>query len=213
MVTPVPAPVVIKKKEVEIVRIATDIIVSPTVFAGLPFKMNAHTTGVKKEFINSGRFIWNFGDGMTMTTPTQNEFEYTYPYPGEYVVTLSYYFNDYSKVVDATDRVIVKVVPSGLSISSVGIDSDPFVELENKSDFELSLLGWTIVGLTHSFTIPQGTVILPTKRIKFSPKITGFTQSDLTYLTLKDQQGTTFAVYPVGSSKSSVSKNSVKSTK
>ena len=102
-----------------------------------------------------------------------------------------------------TDRLNIKVIPSGIKITSVGNIGDPYIELENSSSHEMVLNQWSIVGVGHTFTIPNGTIILPNKKIRFSPKITGFKIEDLLSLKIVDNNNTLFAVYP----KSEATKN------
>jgi hypothetical protein len=186
-----------KVKESEIPHITTDILAKSTVFAGVPLTIDTRTIGINKEGLATGRFVWNFGDGTAMHLRDQKEFEHTYAYPGEYVLSLSYYSNYYGTTVDATNRMIVRVVPLEILIGSVGTPLDPFVELENRSAYELSLSGWRIIGASHSFIIPEGTMILPNKKLKFSPRVTFFTNDDIKSVTLQNAGGETVALYPV----------------
>jgi hypothetical protein len=185
-----------KKKEIEVPKITTNILASNTVFAGIPFEIDAVTTGYGKEPLKMGRFVWNFGDGMTKAEYEHKPFEHVYQYPGEYVVTLSYYRAFEAKDVDATDRVTIKVVPSGISISSVGTVTDPFIEIENKSTFEVDLSGWVLKGSVQSFYIPEGTIILPSQKLRFSGKATSFNLNDLQSINLQNTNDEIAASYP-----------------
>ena len=189
-----PKPVI--KKEIEVPRVTTDIIVKNVIFSNLPFKINAHTLGLSKELLTTGKFVWNFGDGKSITMSEQKEFSYSYDYTGEYVLSLSYYRNYYSDTPEATDRVLIKVVPSGVSISSVGSGTDAYVELENKSTYEIDISLWGIKGSVHYFTIPNGTILLPKNKLKFSPRVTGFDGGDVKSIILQNQAGETFAGFP-----------------
>ncbi|NVN97248.1 lamin tail domain-containing protein, partial [Candidatus Nomurabacteria bacterium] len=155
-----------------------------------------NTIGLKKEKIVLGKFDWNFGDGRQKQLSVSDPFTYVYDYPGEYVVTLSYSDSNFDTKPDATDRLTIKVIPSGVIISSVGTYNDSFVELENKSNYEMSISGWILKGSVHTFMIPEGTVILPNKKLKLSPKITGFDFNDLSSLSIIDTSGQVFATYP-----------------
>lgn len=186
-----------KKKEVILnPEITTKIITKKTVVAGIPFDISHETIGYKNEKKILGRFVWNFGDGMVREEEYSAPFPYVYEYPGDYALTLSFYDTHFSVVPEATDRVNIKVIPSGVNIISVGPASDPYIEIENNSTYEMTLYKWIIKGNTHLFTIPEGTIILPNKKIKLSPKITGFDASDLSSIFIYDDKGTVFAVYP-----------------
>jgi hypothetical protein len=100
-----------------------------------------------------------------------------------------------SATVDATDRLTIKVIPSQISISSVGKEGDSFIELENKSTSEVDLSGWTLKAV-HSFLIPQGTIILPNQKLRFSSKATTFTIDDVNFVILQNPTGEIATTYP-----------------
>ena len=191
-------PVVVSEKTKEIFNptIKTKIIAPKVAVAGIPFLLDQETIGHKGEKIRFDRFVWNFGDGNAKEMKPCLPFNYVYAYPGDYALGLSYYETSFSVVPEATNKVNIKVIPSGIEIVSVGSFSDPFVELENNSNYEMILNNWSIVGSKNVFIIPNGTTILPNKKIKFSPKTTGFNYEDLSSLTILDDSKTIFAVYP-----------------
>jgi hypothetical protein len=195
------------KKETEIPKITTDIISKNLVFANISFPIESITLGHSREALTHGKFVWNLGDGTAKEEIESKPFEYFYQYPGEYVVTLSYYQNYYSIKPDATDRMIIKAVPSEIAISSVGDNTDPFVELENKSTYEIPLSKWILKGLNNSFIIPEGTLILQNKKLKLSSKITGFNSEDITSIMLQNPTGEISAAYPL----IPIAKSSIKS--
>jgi len=183
-------------KPIEVSKIITKIISPKIVTAGVPFSIEHQTTGLNKEKVIWGKFVWNFGDGMKKEWNTSDPFLYTYEYPGEYVISLSYSDSPFDIKPDAVDRLTIKVVPSGVSISSVGDYADPYIEIENNSNYEMSLYKWIIKGSVHSFLIPEGMVILPNKKLKLSPKITRFDFNDLSSISIVDSSGQVFATYP-----------------
>jgi hypothetical protein len=184
------------KKEIEVTKITTNILAKNTTFAGLPLEIDFRTTGLRKEPIVSGRFAWNFGDGTSFSMSEQKKFEHIYLYPGDYVLSLSYYSNPFEKEPQATDRLILKVLSSEISISSVGDASDPYIELYNKSNYELDISHWVLRSYLKSFDIPTGTIILPNSKVKISSKLTGFDYEDVKYLTLEDITGKILNTYP-----------------
>jgi hypothetical protein len=187
--------VITKAKEVELTQMTTNIISKNTAFAGIPFLIDTNTTGYSRETLKVGSMVWNFGDGMSRKSSDHLPFEYIYQYPGEYVMTLSYYYpND--NIVDATDRMIIKVVAPGVIISSVGTNVDPYVEIENKSGVEVDLSGWVINGASSSFRIPEGMIILPSKSVRLSGRVTGFSVNDLSYVNILSNGGEVVASYP-----------------
>ena len=134
---------------------------------------------------------------MTSKLGESSPFTYLYNYPGEYVLTLSYLDSLFSKVADATDRIIIKVIPSDVYISGIGNDTDPYIEIGNKSTYEIVLSNWIVTAGTHYFIIPEGTTLLPGKKIKLSPKITGFVGADLYSIIISNPSKEMVANYPV----------------
>ena len=197
-----------KKKYPKILEIETQIILPKIIVAGIPFELKSLTTTNRDQTFSIGKFIWNFGDGMSRESKNAEIFEYIYAYPGEYVLTLSF-FNKYFNLKpepEATDRVIVKVISPEIFITSVGGGDDLFVELENKSKSEIDISGWVLKGINNSFVLPHGMIILPSKKIKLSPKVTLFNSSDLSSVILSNQVGETIAIYPQKKTYSNVSK-------
>lgn len=177
-------------------KITTKIISPKIVVAGIPFSLSSLTTTNTGKTYNFGKFIWNFGDGMQVGVKESKPFDYIYEYPGEYVLTISYFDNSFVEIPDATDRIIIKVIPSDVYISSVGTDSDPYIELENRSKYEVILSGWIIKGGDKTFVFPEGTTLLQGKKIKLSPKITGFTALDIKYITILNPSNEVITTYP-----------------
>lgn len=201
-----------KIEEKNVPRIVTAKIISPKiVFEGMPFLVNSLITTNKKEILAVGKYNWNFGDGSTKEDTSSNEFEHIYFYPGEYVLSLDYYEGK-SSIVDDSDRVVIKVVSREILISSVGDSKDPYIEIENKSNYEIILSGWTITAGVHYFKIPDGTVLLANKKVKFSSKITGFILEDFYTINITNRSGEIVASYPASPVKNIVKKVSSEST-
>lgn len=186
-----------KEEEPEILKITTKIISPKIVTAGIPFSLSSLTTTNRGETYAVGKFVWNFGNGMVSEVVKSSPFDYVYEYPGEYALTLSYFDSYFSKGADATDRVIVKVISSEIFISSVGSDVDPFIELDNKSNYEIVLSNWVVTAGIHYFIIPSGTTLLPGKKIKLSPKITGFVGEDIKSVIITNPNKEITATYPI----------------
>jgi len=148
----------------EIFKITTKIISPKIVTAGIPFLLSSLTTTNRGETYAVGKFVWNFGDGMIREVGQSNPFEYIYEYPGEYALTLSYYDSIFSIKPDAIDKITIKVIPSGINISSVGTVGDPFVEIENKSNYEIILSNWVVTAGIHYFIVPEGTLFYRIKK-------------------------------------------------
>ncbi|MEA3399538.1 MAG: lamin tail domain-containing protein [Patescibacteria group bacterium] len=162
-------------------KITASVVVDDVIFVDLPFSIEGEVFGYNGSPLISGRFLWNFGDGMTKETRELKKFEYLYEYPGEYILSLMYYKNYYNvnALPDVTEKIVVEVVPAGIFISSIGTENDPYVEIENKSEYETDISGWILAKQNKSFTIPEGTFLLSERKIKLSSKITGFNFEDI----------------------------------
>jgi len=189
------------KDEPAILKITTKIISPKIVVARTPFSFNSLTTTNRGETYVVGKWIWNFGDGMISEVGESGPYEYLYEYPGEYALNLSYFNNSFSLTPEATDKIIIKVVESEVYISGVGNSEDPYIEIENKSKYEVNLSNWIVTAGTHYFKIPDGTILLPDKKIKLSPKITGFTSLDLGSIIITNPNKFVVATYPTQTKK------------
>lgn len=177
--------------------IITTKIISPKIItAGLPFYISSLTTTSKKETLAVGKYVWNFGDGTSSELRSQQEFEHTYNYGGEYVLSLSFFNNSFEKIPVATNRIIIKVISADITISSVGQGEDSFIELENKSNYEIDISKWIVTAGIHNFIIPSGTIILPNHKLKLSNKITGFEANDILSISVTNQTGEVVTTYP-----------------
>lgn len=192
-------------------KINSKIITPKIVFAGIPFLLEPSITTNKKEILTSGKFKWNFGDGTATNLSSSKSFEHTYFYSGEYLISLNY-TEQYNSKLNTSTRFTIKVVPSEMIINSIGSGGDAFIELENKSKYEMILSNWIITAGLRSFVVPEGTVILARKKLKLSPKITGFTQNDLNIIIMTDSKGEVMTMFPVQKAKTSTQKVSTKNT-
>lgn len=123
--------------------------------------------GLKKEPLDGARYLWTFGDGGTKEGESVL---YHYNYPGKYVVIL----NASSGKYGASARVTIEAIPADVIISSVGTAGDSFVEVYNKTKYELDFSGWRLRAGAKLFTIPKDTIILPGAKIMFPSQYTGF---------------------------------------
>lgn len=199
-VSPQPSPksnptIAKKDKEIQFSKITTKIIASDTATAGVPFQITSTTLDRLKEPTSFGWFVWNFGDGEVRKEYGHKPFEHVYNYPGEYLVKLSYYTVNESSPPDTTDKLVIKVLPSQVYISSVGKSGDSFVEIENKSSSEVDLSNFVINGYKKSFRVPQGTTILPNQKLRFSSKVTNFTYEDIALVSMQNPTGEPIATY------------------
>ncbi|MCC6323883.1 lamin tail domain-containing protein [Candidatus Nomurabacteria bacterium] len=176
--------------------ITTKIIAKNNVSTRIGFQIEASTIGYKKEKLDSGKFVWSFGDGFSYEESVHKPFEYAYQYAGDYVLTLTYYESTLSTKPIATDSMIISVVDPELFIVKVGDSSDPYVEIKNQSENKMSLAGWVLNSNSTSFKLPIGMAILPNKSIVLSSKATHFSTTDIEHLYLYAPNGSLVSTYP-----------------
>ncbi|MEI8270224.1 MAG: lamin tail domain-containing protein [bacterium] len=167
-------PIDVKPKVVEIPKIKTKILTSALVYAGIPFEIQASTTGFVNEVRNYGKYFWNFGDGDSkeINLNQNQKFSHTYFYPGEYEITLEYYSNFYSDIPETINRFNIKVISALVTISKVGDEKDFYVELSNDTDYDIDISKWMLVSMNKTFILPKNTSIGTKSKIILSPKVT-----------------------------------------
>lgn len=154
-------------------------------FISIPvdFKISSTNTSCRKYFIN-------FGDGSFEEVKNKigEKFSHIYYYTGEYVVTLDC-FKSYSKEEpEATDKIVLKIISSDISISRVGEEKDFFLEITNDTSYDADISSWFITGESKKFIFPKNTIIKSKNKITLSPKITGFSFVDKNFLKLFNSQ-------------------------
>ena len=162
-----------------------------TVTVGGSTILSGRVWGLKKEPIENARMLWNFGDGSTTEGKTV---AHTYRYPGTYIVTLDASSGYYS----ASDRVTVEAVSADVIVSSIGDSQSSFVELYNKSPYELDLSFWSIRAGNFTFIIPEHTFVAAGAKIKFAGEVTGITSNTLASVALYYPNGIPANSYSLG---------------
>ncbi|MBU1557864.1 lamin tail domain-containing protein [Patescibacteria group bacterium] len=152
----------------------TDFPIEPQIFAdagkdrkiivGADTMFNAKGFGIEREPLQNARYSWSFGDGGLKEG--QNIL-YTYKYPSKYVVVLNVSSGEHT----ANDRIIVEALPADIIISEVNSE-EGFIELYNRSKYELNLSWWRIRSEGQYFSLPKDTIILPDNKIRVSSQIT-----------------------------------------
>jgi len=171
---PTPAPVVIKNPTMK-----AKIITRTLAFAGEPFKIDANIFGFSDEKIVLGKIYWNFGDGSSFEQINNfEEFYHTYFYPGEYAVSLEYYLRIDSQIPEIANKMIIKVLPTTVTISKVGNAQDFFVELTNSANSDIDISNWFINANGKIFILPRNSTIMSKKSMTISSRLTGFNVGD-----------------------------------
>ncbi len=140
-----------------------------TAMAGADVLFQGKALGLEKKPLENARYLWNFGDGEIKEG--QQVF-HAYRYPGVHMVTLSVASGSFS----SEDRAIVTVVEARASLTEVVAGS--YVEISNHSIYDLDLSRWQVVSGRDVFVIPDQTIILAGKRIRFAWQTLKFTEID-----------------------------------
>lgn len=148
------------------------------------------------EKIQNGKVIWNFGDGKMQEASSFEIVNHKYKHIGEYVVSLQYLSNSKKDEKEIESKINVKVVPAELSIISVGNEGDPYIEIENKSSYEMSLVNWKLIAGGKIFTFPSGTYIKSGRKTIFNIEFLGFDYADLRLVVLMRPGFEVESVYP-----------------
>lgn len=114
------------------------------------------TTG---EPINSGKFLWNFGDGTTIEINFLNsELSHTYIYPGTYIVTSAYKYPWIDKTVILA-KTVINVSDSPFKFEGFYEKPFPAVRILNSKNTEYNMFGYIIKNNLNKFVIPENTYI------------------------------------------------------
>ncbi len=139
------------------------------VMVGADVFFQGKALGLEKKPLENARYLWNFGDGEIKEG---KEVFHAYRYPGAHVVTLSVASGYFS----ADDRAIITVIPAQVSLTE--IVSGNYIEIGNHSTYDLDLSRWQLMAGQDIFVIPDHTIILAGKKIRFSWDVLKFSSLD-----------------------------------
>ena len=139
---------------------------SRVVLVGAPSTFSGTAWGIKKEPIDTARFIWGFGDGGTTEGKTVI---HTFYYPGEYTAVLDVASGYYA----ASDRVYVTAITPSFGLRAGGDVAHSFVAIENQTSNEIDLSGWQVSVNGKIFLLPKNTILGSRKTLTLPSEITG----------------------------------------
>lgn len=179
------------KKVVKASKIKAEIQVAGLAYVGIPASFQGKVIDIYGQPIMRGRYFWNFGDGDSREVKTigTDKFDHTYFYPGDYTVTLEYFPDAFAETPEVTEKIIIKVVKAGVSISRVGDEKDFFIEISNDTNFEIDISKWKLVSEFKVFNFPRNTNLASKKKMILSSRLTNFSVLDKNTLKLFDSQG------------------------
>lgn len=122
----------------------------------LSFELMSH-----KSIEPDQKIVWSFGDGHEKVSMHKEGMvvKHMYQYPGTYVVTARLE----SDTHNGFSRTLVNVLDVRLAIAEIGND---YIAITNPFDYEVNIGGMQIVFNTHSFMIPQDTIVTGLNTIK-----------------------------------------------
>jgi hypothetical protein len=110
-------------------------------------------------YASNAKYTWTFGDGRS---DMGKRVTHTYLFPGEYNVVL----NVESVGKRAVSRTVVKVVDPDVEVIGIDRSSNGFVELRNKSLYEVNIGNWVIDAGGTKMYIAEDTIITEDSSIK-----------------------------------------------
>lgn len=119
----------------------------------------------------SGKFEWSMGDGKNYTWFKNTDFDHTFHYPGDYVVVMTYYSSRLKEEPDSVHKKKITIVDHAITI--INITDDGGIVLENTTDKEIDLFGWTLHQGWYRYMFPRYTVVPKKKTLTLSPMVTG----------------------------------------
>ena len=116
------------------------------------------------------RFVWTFGDG---STAEGRKVEHIYKFPGDHIVVL----NASAGEEQAAVRGNVKVFQPEIIVTEVQAGSldDSYIQLENRSAYEVNLGNLRLEAAAGSFIFPPDTIIASKTKINFPSAVTQLT--------------------------------------
>lgn len=156
-------------------------------FAGIPISLEAIV--LNQEYKNIyGKFLWNFGDGnfKEVKSIDNNKFSYKYNYPGKYNIYVEYYKNSSDINPTLFTEINLEIISPTIIISNTGEQDNFFIELTNKTNYDINLQNFILSGQYNNFIFPKNTFLKKNNKIILSPEATNFNLNDKNFLELRD---------------------------
>jgi len=113
--------------------------------------------------VTNAEYEWSMGDG---DTERGREVTHSYSYPGDYVVVVNATHGN----TEAVARMSVKVVVPQVKIAHADALA---IAVENDSEYEINVNGWSLSDGKTEFEFPRDTIILPGTTVLFPEGVTG----------------------------------------
>ena len=160
-----------------------------TVYVNQEVEAVAIVNNIGKTIEQSMERVWNFGD---VTTAVGKEVTHRFMYPGEYIVAVRATYKDF----EATDKVVVKVLPMNLSVTTNAAGD---IQIHNDAKYEIDASGYqvrgekTIVFPEDTYLRANATVTIPRSRLGVINRVvivSDETGKPLVYFNPSDRQTT-----------------------
>lgn len=115
--------------------------------------------------LHNGKVRWTFGDGGAGEGRSA---AHTYVHPGTYVVTAHVTYEEFRRTHEDSARINVAITSPGVGIPEA---TPQFITLANYAEAEADLSGFTAMARGKSFTLPEGSYILPGASIRIPAAI------------------------------------------
>jgi len=139
-----------------------------------------------------GKYVWNFGDGVSKEVFDTLGVEHIYEYPGEYIVFVERYEDSISKEPKMSLRKKINVFAINLKVEL--LEDKTGIILKNTTSKEVDLSNFVIMADRRAFILPKNTFILANKKITFSNKTLGV-NLPINYIQIISPEGKQVAIY------------------
>lgn len=144
-----------------------------TVVAGAESEFSVFSQTRAGKPINDLQYTWAFGDGGRGTGSSTR---YRYGYSGRYIAQVE----AVNPTTIGSGRMIVRVVPPDLSISTIGSGKyGTYVDIKNPNTYDLDLSQWTLTIDGAGFPFPKNTFLPSGATTRFSGLAMGFASTSI----------------------------------
>ena len=143
--------------------IAARLDVPKTASANVPIRFKAEISGRQGEKLTKGKFVWSFGDGISVETGDQPA-EHAYLSPGTHLLVFEYY-EPQSDEPAVVSRARIDVHDTEIAVSAKKVHHLSYAEIKNNGKAELDLGGWHVSVGDDARQIAKYTIVLPGKSI------------------------------------------------
>lgn len=150
------------------VSLVLDVDAQEVGYVNQPILFSAKPSGIGSVLINSLKYEWNFGDGITSN---QKEPVHIFSYPGTYVVTV---YAGYKRQERVT-RHEITILPVTISLTT---NKAGDIQINNDSPYEIDISKYRLRS-QELFEFPPRSILLPNQTITIGKKRLGDTSNSI----------------------------------